>query len=372
MPNTETVLDKLKKFDIDEGTLALWERELGLAVPMNEQGEKQYSPHHINLFKNIRKHLALGRTLDEVKRLIMLPPESNARQSDVTATLSPETVQRDRDALQPRSASRAMPQSQEWASTGQPEAPTVTQTPLKSYGTAPKRAQAPGAPGRDAQDMVQLVDRLMTEKDQLGKKLAETEKLNSHLYNANNLFHRKVKELTAYVATLKEHMQEHHSIKLMDAKSKLHEQLLEMEKKVLRLERDLKAKEHEADTLRRQLMAMDNRLKEATGEFNPTLFCGDWLEHSALAEVAYDNFGINVEKTRQRRFRISEPPRKTFANTAVLTTHYQYETNKLWRRTETLTLTYVKSNRLEGELVSEYILDGVPVAKVLYKVVCTR
>ena len=70
----ETAIDALRRFDIEEHDLRNWERELGLDIPVNIDGEKEYSPHHVNLFKNVKKHLTLGKTLDDIRKLVALPP----------------------------------------------------------------------------------------------------------------------------------------------------------------------------------------------------------------------------------------------------------------------------------------------------------
>ena len=70
---TPAVLDKLKAFDIQQQDIELWETELGLDIPVRSDGLKDYSPLHVNLFKNIKKHLILGRSLEDIKRLIILP-----------------------------------------------------------------------------------------------------------------------------------------------------------------------------------------------------------------------------------------------------------------------------------------------------------
>jgi DNA-binding transcriptional MerR regulator len=75
----ESTIAALEKYDIDPQTLAEWERELNLTIPMDETGHKRYSPHHINLFKNIRKHLALGRSLSQIRDMVTLPPSDQAK-----------------------------------------------------------------------------------------------------------------------------------------------------------------------------------------------------------------------------------------------------------------------------------------------------
>ena len=341
MFTVDTVLESLQKFDIDEATLRQWEEQLGLSIPTDTFGRRQYSPHHINLFKNIRKNLALGRTIDEIRSIISLPPETASRPAPISRVARP-------------------------------------------YANAPatRDAQRMLAPERSTQ-VVQMLDRLMAEKDALHGKLVETEKLNSHLYNANNMFHRKVKELNGALNSLKEQIDENRHFKLLDEKSRLHAQLIESEKKSHLMQRDLerayqdlaaaKAQTQETEAiLNTRVEELKQQLEAATRRFDARRFCGDWEERASLMQVDYDNFGINVEPSRSRVFRLSDAPDLTFGNAAVITTQYEYEANLLWKRTETISLCLIDDTRLEGMLFAEYMIDGVPVAKASYRVQCVR
>ncbi len=393
MFTVDTVLEALKKFDVDDATLLSWEEALGISIPVDEYGRKQYSPHHVNLFKNVKKHLALGRTLDQIRDLVALPPSEEA---------TPLAV----PAVKPN-----------------------------AYAQAPKRPSI----GRETPpEVVHLLDKLVSEKDGLQNKLIETEKLNSHLYNANNVFHRKVKELTTVVGSLKEQIQENRNFKLLDEKDKLHKELIETQKNnqiqehelqalrkelaktideksaqinQLTIERDqavqslseslenqanalnadrerqlqalrdereqqiqalIAERERQVQTLVDERNAIKNHLEELTYAFKTDRFCGDWKEESELVEVLYDNFGINIEPRRNRLFRISEPPIRAYGNTAVITTEFEYANNSLWRRQESLVAVYLPDESIQGELTTEYIIDGVPVAKAIYRVRCHR
>ncbi len=354
----EAVLDRLEPFDIDESTVRTWQQELGLIIPMNPEGQKQYSPHHINLFKNIRKHLALGRTLDEVRNLIQLPPEQSSRPQ-----IKPITRVGNSGEVGKPYASVPIPQS----------------AVLSKGQTAPRTGS-----------MLSIIETLNAEKEQLHRKLMETEKLNSHLYNANNLFHKKMKTLTDTVGDLREELKENQNFKLLDEKSQLQKQLISSEKVRQTAQKDAgrfrleweKSQENyqememildcRVQELQQQVKQSSHALLEATSAFNPRHFCNDWREEATLLDVEYDNFGINIEANRERVFRISEVPTQAFGNTAVITTQYEYETNALWKRIETLIVTYMPSHQMQGQLISEYIIDGVPVAKATYNVVCNR
>ena len=325
MYTAETVLDTLKPFDIEEKSLRTWEKQLGLEIPVDEYGRKQYSPHHVNLFKNVKKHLTLGRTIEEIKSIIDLPPLDSGQKVSVGKS---------------------------------------------AYASVPNRPRL--TPSQGAATVVELVHRLTAEKDTIYKKLIETEKLNSHLYSANTMFHGRVKELSARIEQLRFEMKENHNFKLMDDKAKLHKQLIEAEKARQNIENELSIQNKQTKILNDEMEVLKERIAGLTDRFDPHNFCGDWVENGQLLEVSYDNFGINIEPERTRLFRIAEAPERVFGNTAVVTTSYQYETNKLWTRHETLTATYLDCYTLKGEVVAEYILDGVPVAKAVYTVTCHK
>jgi DNA-binding transcriptional MerR regulator len=391
---TETALETLQKYDIDEQILLDWESRLGLVVPTDDYGRKQYSPHHINLFKNVRKHLALGRSIEQIREIISLPPTSASRPA-----VDPQPIHPQENRHQSISAQ----------SISEGTAPSHIAPPAhvtKSYASTPQRnTLSKHNPARGDAAMVELVNKLVGEKDQLHKKLLETEKLNSHLYNANTMFHRKVKELTQQVSGLKtfigqvqdkmkEGTKDSQNLKLLDDKTRLQRQLLETEKVST-------AKEHEVDALKKALelandklakieaqttervnliqmqanqsiASLENRLAHVQEFGNPDLFCGDWIEQGKLVEVLYDNFGINIESERNRVFRIAEKPARTYGHAAIINTFYEYETNAMWKRTEQLIVSQINDNRLEGELVVEFILDSVPVAKAVYRTSYTR
>lgn len=345
MYTVDTALESLRKYDISESDIQNWERELNLEIPVDEYGRKQYSPHHINLFKNIKKHIALGRTLDEIRNIISLPPLENSK---------------------PQSGRKQAVQA---------TAKVIQKSPYASVPRTPALRNGNGG-NQGAAHVVNLVQRLTKEKDQLYKKLLETEKLNSHLYSANNLFHKKVKDLTQRIedlqAKLKTVSNEEERFKLMNDKAQLHKQLIAAEKQIQSKEDALQKQQQTNQNLQGNVQALQGRIKQLTAPFDPGKFTGDWMENGQLVEVFYDNFGINIEPERVRLFRISEKPGRIYGKTAVINTSYQYETNSLWRRSETMTVTYIDEATLEGELVAEYILDGVPVAKAVYHVLCRR
>jgi TolA-binding protein len=207
-----------------------------------------------------------------------------------------------------------------------------------------------------------LLDRLMAEKDDLQARLLDMEKQKVHLYQTNDLFQRRVKELTTEIEQLQEKLRAQENLKLMDDKSRLQKQVLEVEQRQAESEKQLQ-----------KLTRENQQLKESlSSKVNPNVFIGNWLEEAELQEIAYDNFGINIESKRNRMFRITQLPDRFFGHTAIIDTTYDYQANTLWKRTESLVLSIIHDNRLEGELIAEYSLDGTPVAKAVYRVKCHR
>jgi DNA-binding transcriptional MerR regulator len=348
----ETALESLRKYDISESDLANWEKALNLEIPVDEYGRKQYSPHHINLFKNVKKHTALGRTLDEIRQIINLPPLVDSKPQGVTQREVKPAPQRSEEPVRTVEAKAVQKKS--------------------PYASMPKRPKFKEDVGSGAANVVALVQRLTREKDQLYKKLLETEKLNSHLYSANSLFHKKVKSMTLQINELRESLKENENFKLLDDKAKLHRQLLAAERLTQYKQEELQQQIRINEQQQAKIEELERRIQALTSGFDAQRFCGDWMETGHLVEVLYDNFGINIEAERVRLFRIPEVPSRIYGNTAIITTSYQYETNNLWRRNETLTVSCTEEDLLDGELVAEYILDGVPVAKALYRVTCRR
>lgn len=352
MYTVDTALESLRKYDIHEADLLAWEKDLSLEIPVDEYGRKQYSPHHVNLFKNIKKHITLGRTIDEIRQLISLPPLENSKPRE------PRPV-----ASQPKATPQAEAQVQA------AHAKVLQKSP---YASVPKRPAVSGGGGSGAANVINLVQKLNKEKDQLYKKLLETEKLNSHLYSANNLFHKKVRDMSQQIVKLQENFNENEKFKLLDDKARLQKQLIDSEKLNQYKQEEIVNHKLANEELRKQKQQLENKITAMNAAFDPGMFCGDWMETGSLVEVVYDNFGINIEPERVRLFRISEKPSRIYGTLAIISTSYQYETNNLWKRDETLMVSYMDEQTLEGELVAEYVLDGVPVAKALYRVTCRR
>jgi len=371
----ETALEALKKYDIQESDLLAWEKALHLEIPVDEYGRKQYSPHHVNLFKNIKKHLALGRTISEIQEIINLPP---IEASKPQAARHPEQVGASsgssRQLAQHPSGTSVARTGEHAGEEGQAPSANAKAIQKSPYATAPKRPNVRGREGAadGAAHVINLVNRLNREKDQLYKKLLETEKLNSHLYSANSLFHNKVREMAGQITELRKNQNENEKLKLLDEKSKLHKQLLDSERVIQAKQEEVQQEKRRNETMKHHVLQMEERIASLTTPFDAAKFRGDWMETGSLVEVLYDNFGINIESERVRLFRISEVPERIYGSMTIINTTYNYETNNLWKRNESLMVSYVDDQTLEGELSAEYILDGVPVAKANYHVVCRR
>jgi DNA-binding transcriptional MerR regulator len=530
---SHTIQDTLSKYDIHPQQLLDWEESLDIKIPTDLQGNKLYTRQHLNLFKNIKKHMALGRSLAQIKQIITLPPAQDAQPvernvnrawghvpsiqkiktpstpvtvpttnqtmpqptlstvtnplpqatenrgaslsleseallqtfkesadavihpneatphlshnileaeipfeidallqgnssniaSDSVATvinapsetpfneeahiipadapppsLSAQTVEEDlsQDASSAQTPELHVQEApietpSEWAYTPaimSPQAlvesfkdrsaPTTVQSPvptshssiLEKHSTEASPTQylsTPLATTREQQEQsLQIVDRLLTEKDSLQNRLIEAEKLNSHLYNVNNLFNKKVKELTTLIKTMKDTNNEDELIKLMDDKTKLQRQLLDAEKEKLDAQRQAeKAKDAEQNALAAQKYLAEEQIAQRQG-FAGNRFLGNWRESLKLREIQYDTFGLNVEEHRSQHRLIDVVPTRVVGNVAFVTTRYAYPDNTLWHRLETLTLVYMEENEAQGELQVDYVLDGIPVCRAIY------
>lgn len=362
MYTVDTALEALKKYDVQESDLLAWEKELNLDIPVDGYGRKQYSPHHVNLFKNIKKHIALGRTIQEIRQIINLPP---IEESKPKATKPQPLAKAQAQTSQPQPVA---------AEPSQPASSSVKATVVQksTYASIPKRPEIHHTASSGAANVINLVQRLNREKDQLYKKLLETEKLNSHLYSANNLFNKKVREMAAQIQQMRETFNENEKFKLLDDKARLHKQLIDAEKLSQYKQEEILNHKLQNESLRQQIKQLEGRITALNTPFDAGKFLGDWMETGSLVEVVYDNFGINIEPERVRLFRISDLPNRLYGNTAIINTSYQYETNTLWKRDESLIVSYIDEQTLDGELIAEYILDGVPVAKAIYRVTCRR
>lgn len=349
------VLEQLVAFQITPDLLNEWCTQLRLTIPVDATtNQYQLSSAHLNLFKNIQKHLALGKSIEDIQKLVAIP---------VDVPPADQPVKKAPIAAVPN----------------KPTAVVTTPEPLKL--SAYRDAQQPNT------SLTDLLERTLKEKDDLQGRLMETEKLNSHLYNANNLYHRKVRQLTEQLDNSEQ--AENRQFKLMDDKSKLQAQLLESEKNVQQLRHQLdEVQQHNnqqrhqfestIESLQRQVRYLQKELGNTadtvTGKLSTggDVFVGSWTETATLLEVRYDNYGMELDAERVRSFQISMPPQQRIGAMAVLSTRYAYENNTSWHRQETLTLTPNGLDMLEGVLEMTFWLNDKPMAGALYKVVSQR
>lgn len=368
---TQSELQELmQKYDIDSATLAYWEKALGIVIPTDEAGQKRYTTQHLYLFRNVKKYLALGRSLKDIKALVSLPPSTDSHPIASAA----ETLD---TATEPLPTLTAPPKP--FGSV-----PVKTTAPTLQKPMPSAKSPTPSSPGvlagpatlgglsASPNQAIQLVERLIQEKDELHRKLVEAEKLNSHLYNVNNLFHRKVKELTALVVKLKANNQEKVNMKLLDDKSKLQRQLLEAERGRLEKQRELDAAYKTVHELQKQKQELEEDIRQQQEVYNPNLFIGRWSETAELDRVEFDHFGLNLESTRSREQTFDTPPQRVYGRCAVLVTPYGYDDNPLWRRQEMLILSFVDKSTLTGELLVDYELEGATVCRAVYRVRMVR
>lgn len=548
-----SVLDKLKAFDIKQQDVDAWEKALGLEIPTNAAGEKQYSSLHVNLFKNIKKHLVLGRSFEDIKRLIILPksvrsaneaPDVLESHVSVTPTIEgdastpvakPKSAQKSSKSasakrpakadsmtaeLEALQASIELPTDRELESLVAAELeaqsleesllildppaiapPTIETQPAPASkaqrqiierqrkeieaafdaaiqdqyaippgGIAPSpsvehplKASVPeigvpqalsgrvvegikpfvqGVQQQIANDLIQeqmqkqavsqtvpvemglkksaqqyldaaiegnlakdgvvnlsdkvasrldrhgmlsneaqaeasqrggghnanlllLIDRLMRDKEALQTQLTDIEKLNTHLYQANQLFQDRIKALTEDVESMQQQQfqtSKHDVLQLLNDKSALQKRVIDHEQRYKSLEGNYRSLLDQLEATKRQL----------DYQCDPKLFVGQWLEQATLQHVAFDHFGVSIEQTRQRLFKVTNAPERVFGPVAIFEHRFDYPSNPLWKRFETLTLTFKNDSTLLGELVTEYYLDETPVARAIYKVTCER
>jgi len=462
-----SVQETLTKYDIQHDQLHAWESALGIQIPMDKQGQKLYTRQHLNLFKNVKKHLALGRNLDQIKQIITLPPAESGQAIDrniksawqhapaiqsiptsVPAIVSKLSVSLQSEALMAefqQSAQNLVEQShapeqeipmesfaslesdiQDMVDAQAPETDVVPEpTPIELAEPAEPVIETPDATAQDpiahkpvavsmpkppkavppvTKQMIeriskeaspqaahvasniplatvvhdahphsmQIVDRLLTEKDTLQQRLVEAEKLNSHLYNVNALFNKKVKELTELVQKMKANYNEADLMKLMEEKSTLQRQLLDAERHKLEAQRNAERAQNIATQSQEDQRHAVNELHAQRSGFKPNRFLGNWKETITLREIQYDTFGLNVEEQRQQHRLIDMTPSRIVGNVAFFTTRFAYPDNELWQRIETLTCVYLDDSQAAGDLQVDYILDGVPVCRAIYTATLER
>jgi DNA-binding transcriptional MerR regulator len=453
----------LEQCAITPQELHQWETALNIQLPLNEAGEKHYSRQHLNLFRNIKKHLTLGRSLREIACLIKLPPvaysspKAPAKAAHATMPQAPKATakapQLPKVVLEPKvpaatptvaaevstppaptshvqqalqGALAQLSQSADFntqvmAASFSQSAQTVAQVETVAQHTAagtsvpsvphaitalnsqlgqalqqaisaeaapaplttPAKALATQKQQRTPQEgtaPVALLEKVLGEKDALQHKLIEAEKLNSHLYNVNHLFNRKVKELDERIAELQKTHQPEQQIQMLQDKAKLQQQVMEVERQKVALQQEATALQQQVRQLQQALSTTTQQLQGLSTQFSPKTFVGVWHEALTLKAVVFDTFGLNVEAERQHYRHIETIPSRVVGNASFITTHYSYPENPLWQRMETLSVVALPQNTpqegnthlvLKGELLVDYAMDGTIVCRALYEAALT-
>ena len=113
MFTSEKVVEVLENIGVSQEQINKWERYYGLDVPHDNHGRKFYTEKHIKTFKAIKKNLALGYSLADIKKKLNLgpkiqqkpiPPEVNKHDQGPVNTTNPQH-QRPYDILNKQSKS---------------------------------------------------------------------------------------------------------------------------------------------------------------------------------------------------------------------------------------------------------------------------
>jgi len=371
--------------------LESWETFFNIAVPTDAQGNKQYQPDHIRFFKAVDQLLSRGKSLDEIGALLLAqeaPQPTSPHVVEPPAPPAPEAtapLQQTMTAVFPVmptvgeptsvAVTTEPPRSPEVVSLGQrfvQEAAPSTDLPPVSYEAGELPSIRPNS--AEQETLQQLFQQLSQERDNLRERLLESEKLNTHLYNTNEMFRRKVRDLTESILRLKEKSKEGEVMKLLEDKAKLQRELIDVRRHREVAERSLADVARQLQQTRHEYQDVCNRLDTLRSTRIPQeSFYGVWQEEAALQEVVYDQIGLNMETTRTRQVAIEHNAyMQQFGASLMFTTHYQYETNQLWQRRETVVLSWINDTQLEGPIFVEYLLEGKPVARAIYTATYNR
>lgn len=466
----------LEPFDIQTKDIEYWEAELGMRNSLPQDASpSRYEDYHVSLFKNIKKHLMLGRTLAEIRKLMVLPSQSSSTQAAIKppeqindtqfvseqqtvatvrmpresykakarsqsqphyemsqASQRPNSVNTPSDILMQEAAhafslekelekmdysmqlarnvsqellippeqlvhlsakSKAVPKSQQEvdqalgalkntiekneSQSSQAIKPVIesqleklTQRQASVEETLRQNISASSDVALQQTGLMVLIDRLVNDKDDLNSQLTEVSLYSTHLRKVNLLYESQLKENEQRIQELREQLHQlqnqlvvSEQIQSLDNKAKLQQKLIQLEADNDELESELSKVDRENQALKKQLQ----------GQNNPKVFLGTWLEEATLLKVDYDTMGINIPPKRSRTFKLAHPPEKCYGSMAILETTYDYRTNTLWKRQETLIVQYnAHQNQLMGELTLDYLLEGKSVAKATYQVICNK
>lgn len=372
--------------------LESWETFFDIAVPTDTLGNKHYQPEHIRFFKAVDQLLSRGKSLDEIGALLLGPESPQPNPTPVSQPLVADTPEAATPPLQQSmttvfpviptvaetttaAPTAEVPRPPEVVSLGQrfvQEAAPSTDLPPVSYEATELPSIRPTS--AEQETLQQLFQQLSQERDNLRERLLESEKLNTHLYNTNEMFRRKVRDLTESILRLKEKSKEGEVMKLLEDKAKLQRELIDVRRHREVAERSLADVARQLQQTRHEYQDICNRLDTLRSSRIPQeSFYGVWQEEAALQEVVYDQIGLNMETSRTRQVAIEHNAyMQQFGASLMFTTHYQYETNQLWQRRETVVLSWINDTQLEGPIFVEYLLEGKPVARAVYTATYSR
>lgn len=420
------LVEALQPYQIKEKDIREWEAQLGLEIEV-EDGIERYKPQHVQLFKSVKKQLSLGRTLQEIKSLLVLPARKDSIASPVkpelrvpeelkptsvtlknptsnpskyvvkaktnipampsTPTLQPEAPEEpsllmnlpapvvdppplrvlpDVDILELEQPSHLSIPNTQKAATGVTEQLKRLSNPQMSFEKALSEADSTSQHA----GMLILIDRLVNDKDDLTAQVSELSRYNAHLNKVNLFYKRQLTDLENDLKSTEKRLQDLE--KTLDARVRLYRQddKARLQQQVIEAEKASAMSEHDARRLRQELGAVKNQFDDMA---NPNRFIGTWLETGTLRKVHFDTFGINIPESRSRLFRLTQAPERVYGQTAVIETQYDYRTNTLWKRLETLTVSlHPTDSTMMGELVVEYLLEGKTVAKASYGLSCQK
>ena len=401
--STEALLNELERFQILRDDLVSWENALGMSIPTDADGKAVYSELHLNLFKNIKKHLALGKSFADIQKLVQIPANLSVA---VAIEATPTTA---------ASASIGEPTLPSHMQSSTHTAPTMSSQPKPSanslLASPPRRPVAPNQslvsrsqsaetlqPSTQAKnfghtntttphqhELMELLRQTMAEKDQLQQQLIEVEKLNSHLNNANGMFHRKVKQLDEALKASQAAGDQNRLFQLMEDKARLHHQVLDSEKTIGQLKKQLMLSDElvlkaRQDALTneqqwvKQVQFLQSELAAQGGSRQPNAesFCGVWNEEAYWLETRFDTYGVDIPADRRRLLTIAQPPTQCIGSIAVISQTYRLDQQPQWQRTETLLLTITNPMRLQGLMDVTYRLNETPVAQAWYRITATK
>jgi hypothetical protein len=158
----------------------------------------------------------------------------------------------------------------------------------------------------------------------------------------------------------------------MNDKAKLHRQLLEAERQRLDQQRELDGCYKQINHMQKELLTAQQALSQANQPVEPNQLLGQWHEASELQTVVYDSFGVNVEASRTKMVALEPASTHAYGQSVVVRQTYTYQQNALWQRHETMLLSVINAQLLQGELTVDYWLDGAPVCQARYSVTLTR